>query len=478
MSAGCFPLSRIRAAAALAFFLCGALLCAEDSGWVLASEEFSGTDIPKIYEPYKVAIPTILLSRLADITAREVSVDEKKARASWSTSLDRIKLIQDRTALILERDKILLSPKDEEDKKVLRKKADDSIAAKNKELRDFDAKLWTGKKNQPLKAELMGVTLRQQGDSLYRRKPDVSLAKSLLDDKVSCLVAGTIEDVSGYMYLTVTLESGIPGIPDFSVSEAAPWDEVDAVIETLTGLLVPEIAKRNPVELAFSVDPPAARIFLDGKLVTSLEKPVPVFAGKHVISVDSDGYETALREYVFDNAPTFKVTIALVPVETVSVAFDTKKDSASLFIGTRYYGDTPVEASVPGLNLAGNLVSGEVTTWFVFRPAVSLANGNSVIVHEDTKDAKKRIDDQRSILYWSLGALYISLPVSMLSYGFCMNMYYAAIDGKTKLGSDYLQLAKIADGSKYVSIACGVNFAFQLVWYILAAEQVLPKTIH
>ena len=99
---------------------------------------------------------------------------------------------------------------------------------------------------------------------------------------------------------------------------------------------------------------------------------------------------------------------------------------------------------------------------------------------DNKKETGKRIERQRNILYWSLGLLYISLPVSMLSYGIAENKYRAWEEGKfgddDAMADEVNTWSRVANVSKWVSVGLGANFAFQLVRYILAANQTVPKT--
>lgn len=475
-------MSRLREIAALALLVALSPLFADTAAsaeWVLAAERFSITNVPDSYQVFSTTIPALLTSRLSHVTTREISPEEQKLRADHSRSANRIKLVQERTNMIVERDRILLSNASDFTRQAQKAKQDELIRKKNGEIRAFDAQtIADSAKNEKFDEITKKIKLKNADLTLYERKKGVSLAKSLIDDGVSGLITGKIEDLSGYMYVTVTLESGIYGMEPVTVSEAAPYDDVDYLVQSIAERLIPEIAKRKPVRLELSVSPEDSRVFIDGRLVPKDERSVVVFSGEHTLNVSAEGYVTADKKYDFADSDAFRVDISLKVRDSVSVSFDTSKTGIKLYLGTNYYGELPTTVSIPPLPLIGKAVSDDSTTWFIVRPDESYAKGNSVTVIVDEKDTKELIAQRRSILYWSLGALYISLPVYLLSSGFATNMAYASKVGRTTLDASYQQWYTVGEVSKYVSIALGANLAFQLFRYLLAAEQVVPKTAH
>lgn len=129
--------------------------------------------------------------------------------------------------------------------------------------------------------------------------------------------------------------------------------------------------------------------------------------------------------------------------------------------------------------LIGEAIVKDAETWFVYVPDGNEGQSTTVTIKTVKGDTEKKIEKARNAFYWSLGALYLSLPVSMLSYGIAMDKYDAYMDGRMSQTQDSVddvnKWLKISDISRGVSIGLGVNAAFQLVRYILAANGVIPK---
>jgi hypothetical protein len=473
----------------------------ETKEWIVAAEEFSATDLPPMYKNLSATIPSLILSRISGIDSRLIVMDEQKSRDMQELSDKRISLVKERAALVLERDQILLSPDTRLVKNRKKRELTDKITDKEASIKTFDEKIKTKlSEYDPDATTVMPVKVWAE-KKLYVRAPDVTLAKSLATSKISGLITGTMQDIAGYLYVTASLETGIAEVPVVSVSEASAYDEVDSLAQTLAARLLPELARRTSVQIRLSVEPETARVFIDGRLINRNEDSATVFAGEHTVSASAPGYKTATKKGKFEGNESFAVTIRLEEAPTIPVAFDTKGSSASIYIGSQYYGETPVDITLPDSSSIGLAtvpapppIKGffsflnppvnekgtvdDISTWFVFRPdQIDSSHPAKMAVVLNKIDTKTRIDRQRDILYWSLGGLYLSLPVSMISYGVCMDMYRAYTAGSLKYASDYSTWVNVAKYSQYVSIGLGVNLAFQLVQYFITIEQATPKTV-
>ena len=150
-----------------------------------------------------------------------------------------------------------------------------------------------------------------------------------------------------------------------------------------------------------------------------------------------------------------------------------------MFFETRHFGTTSFTAEIPAKTLIGEALHGDARTYFIHEYTDTTEGTRSVIIPVNRVNTEQRIERQRKVLYWSLGLLYCSLPVSMISRGIAMNKMQAYNDGRIEPTQENIDeinnWVMVSDISRGVSIALGVNFLFQLVRYLIAADQTIPK---
>lgn len=453
----------------------------EPKTWTIAASEFTLSGVSDSYASYASVIPRYILSALKNGSTRLVSPTEAEQRELTRLSDARLKLVIERSVLVDQRARIVLDTESKSARKKRRIEADSLIEKKELEISaiaDEITRMLEGAK--PSVESLSRVTLWKGSTDLYRPKEKVSLARSMRDDGIQGLITGSIRDIGGYMHVTCQLSTGLGDDGGIRVAETAPYDDMQSVIGALSARLVPVLTNRRPVTLSFSLEPKDASLFIDGRLIEDPGEPVTVFSGQHTISASASGHLSSVRTADFGLLKEHAVTVRLTPVKTVSVAFETKRPGQSLFFHTSYYGQTPASIDLPAFPTIGEAVFGDVKTFFVFDPAAIDGDGRPLLIEENEINTERRIETRRRALYWSLGLLYLSLPVSMISSGIYGNKARAYNEGK--LAHDQATLddietwGRVSDVSGAISIGLGINLAIQLVRYIMAADQVMPKT--
>lgn len=486
-----FPVSRAETPGkCISLFLTSLLLvCAlpcigEDTSWVLAAEKFESTDIPSVYESFATLIPQQLLVKLSGTSARKITDTETLARQLYDISEKRILLVTERSKLILSRDMLVLSSDTEQVKKQKSKEIEKNIHKNQSAISDLDTLYAEIEGGQTVETEVdfRAVKLWKKNGELYTRNATQTLLQGLVKSGISGLVTGSIRDIAGYLYVTVTLETGIYGMDQITVSAASSYDELDYLVSTLASRILPGITNTSTVILTLTVEPPESRVFIDGKLVAGESERLTLTEGPHTITASAEGFRNGIKTADFIGAKKFAVAISLEKEYEFPFAFTTSINPSRLYINNRYFGEAPCTIMLPPIPAIGEAVNDGITTYFVFMPPNDPGHPETDLpleIASNRIDTEKRIEKQRSILYWSIGALYISLPVSMLSYGQALNRYLAMEDGRlSSSGSamrEYNTWTRISNVSQAVSIGLGVNVAIQLFRYLVAADQTLPK---
>ena len=458
-----------------------ALFAEEPKSWIIAVEEFKRIDVPEVYSGHSRIIPSMLLSRLSRISSRLVLPDEAQSRVLQELEDTRIGYLVQKNDLVLSKDKLVLSNDSKATIKKKRRDIDKQIQEKDKQIQEIDTKIELQKTTGKILDEsLYDLVLWKDGKELYQRKDTVSLARSLSSDSVSGLISGTIEDIGGYFLVSVNFDTGFGKTQPLLVRQAMPYDGLEEIVSRIVEQILPELTNKQRVLIKFNINPPESKLFIDNRLVIDHSQTVVLFTGEHTIQVSAQGYNAAERIATFTGRDNFTVNIDLEPAKNVIVAFDTNFQSADLYFQTRYYGTTDLIAEIPAQTGIGEAVFGDVRTYFIY-PLNSTASDTTrkMIIPVNRENTEQRIERQRKVLYWSLGLLYCSLPFSMISYGVATNKMQAYQDGKIEGTAanvdDINRWILVSDITKGVSITLGINFIFQLIRYLVAADQTIPK---
>lgn len=472
--------------AAAVLFLQPAILPAADAEtaadlWVLAASRFEATDIPEFFSGYADAVPLLVLQRLSGSFTRNIQVSESRARElqTWTNGLAA--LVKSRTELTLTRDKILFDTVSETTRAKRRKAADEKIRSKEEEISQYqkkpvsESKAGASDDDSAIEGEPKQVTLWESGAKLFDAG-DVPLSQSLTTAKIQGLLTGTLEDAAGYLVVTLSLETGLPDSIPVTAQAAGSYEDLDLIIDTLASAVKTTFSFVEPVNLHFVVEPETASVFVDGGKLLPGKDSMTVPEGTHKIDASAPGYRSSSEEQVFSGSADYMITIALREEELHSVGFASTVTGSLVYLESSYFGETPLQMSIPSRISLGLSIAGGVPTWFYLD---GTEPDSDYRIDSNRIKTKTLIERRRSVLYWSLGALYISLPFAMLTNGVAQDKLrsydagYLPNDTATQSNIEgWIMASNVTAG---ISIGLGVNYAVQLVRYLLAADRVLPQ---
>lgn len=451
--------------------------------WAITAAKFTLTDVPDLYASYAEALPSMLNLFCAEPASRLVTPEEKKARKLMELAAKKLSVIKERTALIAERDALYLAVMPETEKKRKSTAINKKIAAKEKDIEKAGQKIDMLLEDTSFTAETMPVRFWKDGQKVFEQPEHTNLAQALKAEKISAAITGSIQDLAGYMYVSVVLTTGLTGMPEYRFSEAGTYQSVESIARSLAAQIITAIRNTKPAKVLLTVEPENAEIYLDNERLYISKKPLYLFEGPRRLEVLAPDYESASKILEAKAGTNYLLKIKLKKEKKISVGFQFTEPAADVFLHTQYFAGTPFETDVSATkNTIVSFAYGDVKTYTVIRPE-KFVHSKQRIYELQTSLNKERtksaIERKRNILYWSLGAFYISLPIFMILQGLTADMASAIIDLKLEptdpVRKKYRALFISSAVMQGITIGLGINYAVQLGLYLYAAEQSIPK---
>ncbi len=452
-------------------------LHAQKTEWVLSAAEFSGEDLPEMHSQLKALIPRLLIDRLSSLSSRAVNASEQAARAASELIDNRVKLINERRVLLENRDKLLFSTNSPWNISQTRRRLNREIAEKEKRISLLTSDIaGISIENSAVGETIMPISFWKSAAELFIIPAGSNRNSALRQAGIAALITGTVADSSGYLIITCRLELSTPGIESRSIIAAASYDSIDELVKSVALELMPEIMRMPTASLTFALNPADALVSMNGKALFDLAGTHTVPAGKHLFTISAAGYQNAELETELAPDGAYLLRCELLNRSTAEVTISTTEGEAAVYYNAADYALTPVTLTVPSLPTIGELKGEGGTTYFIIDPS----RGRSLAVRQNLVDTSERIEKQRRVLYNSLGALYASLPVSMLTYGIRTNKLDAYQSGRmANTSENYNSVVAWNNASlvtQGISLALGINLCIQITRYLLAAEQAVPQT--
>lgn len=457
--------------------------------WALAFSEFELEDITEPYTSYAKTVPELLQYYLNTNNYRRIPLEEKKAIAVLEISQKKLKAIYELNDLILKKDKLFLLPEDLKTKAQEEKKLNAEIKKKKDEIESLEAdiKIESLKANYADDNSLRKVVAWNNAE-LFTRDKTKSLAKDLYDRKANALITGKIKDISGYTLISVTMQTGLAKNPEITVKEAGRYEDINDTVETLATLLYANLQSLPERKINIELQPKTAKLFINDNEIFETEKTLLVYANEIDVFASAEGFEPAKNHFKFGTESTYKLSINLRRKENLDIPVSVQE-------GTKIFANTKELASEDNANDSKNIQLEDkksvlefenadgVKTFVVMDPKkLKLSDSpKKLTVKVNQKTAKSKIEKQRSIMYWSLAAVYVSLPTTLILTGFRNDKINAINSGRIPGTAANLKQVKDMNIATNVMIgitsALAVNYFVQVILYLIKADSALPKTL-
>lgn len=455
-----------------------------NSEWSIAVSEFKTEGLPASYQSYKTIVPEMFLIYMDTGAKRIVPFEEKKMRAVMDASNKKLKLIKERAGLIKDKDNLFLSVEEKKVKDEKEKKLKEEILKKEKEIyaADIDIKIEDARFFSSGDPKV--ISLWKHGETLYKMPENSNLGESLKNENISALIYGSVRDISGYMVITAYLDTGLPGMKVYEFSGAGRYDDVELVVESISRQMYTIIQNTKEIKIFFDVSPKTTKLYIDSKLIRDFSKPITLREGVYQISASAENYVEETKKIELKEKNSYTLKVNLKEIESVKIGFNLKSAAPDLFFKSRYSIRIPGIISLPKTKSILEFEEKGVHTFGFFEPSpdiLSSKNVRNMIIKLNKKNIKDSIETQRKVLYWSLGAFYISLPITMILKARLDDQIYAFKSGKlpyTQSEVDRINRFGITQNVfQGITIALGVNYFIQLIIYLVKADKALPRKI-
>ena len=504
--------------------------------WVLAAEKFtlSQKNSSASFESINSTLPSLILEQLSENLERAPRGREKLDRSLYELQKTRLDLFLQLSKEVKARDSILLndySPRKlkmklkESEKKIseIQKKIDENLLAVKNENEKYafqieedeerkkriEEGLVVEEKQEKNKfAELFREMAKNSSDgpvienvSLYQNDftkffdageekrsqgySSYAFEKACVDAKINGLLTGTVTVYGSYVSCAVSLYQYPGGRLIGSAVDVGSVENLLLLAVALALQITPGIADSMPVFLDISVSPEDAlkklSVTIDGIVYRSISRPIIVQSGVHTVVFASEGFDTVSSTYGFSGSRNFKIDVEMKETKNGEVKIRLQKPYSGDIFGNGIFGgsvspENPFgTVKVNNRNVLGHFVDSGGSTADFLIPAKLLKDGDFLSVNAKPFDRSDYIEKRRRWMYASYSALIVSLVPTFYVYGnsFAKSQAYNSnFDISYNEAKSWQTASNVMIG---VSATAGAFFVYELIRYLVAAENVLPK---
>lgn len=521
---------------ALLVFVFSAQAADSEKKWVLAAEKFtlSQKNSSASFESINSTLPALILEQLSENLERTPRGREMLDRSLYDLQKARIDLFLQLSKEVKSRDSILLNDYSsrklkmklkESEKKIseIQKKIDENLSAVKKENEKYAFQIEEDEKRRKRIDDGLVVEERQEKNkfaelfkemakntddrpvienvSLYQNDftkffdageekrsqgySSYDFEKACVDAKINGLLTGTVTVYGTYVSCAVSLYQYPGGRLIGSAVDVGSVENLRILAVSLALQITPKIADSMPVFLEISVAPENAleklAVTIDGVVYRNISRPIIVQSGVHTVVFASEGFDTVSASYGFSGSRNFKVDVEMKETKNGEVKIRLQKPYSGDIFGNGIFGGSVSPENpfgtikVNNKNVLGHFADSGGNSADFLIPAKFLKDGDFLSVNAKPFDRSDYIEKRRRWMYASYSALIVSLVPTFYVYG---NSYAKSQAYNSNFDISYNEAKSWQTASNVmigVSATAGAFFVYELIRYLVAAENVLPK---
>jgi hypothetical protein len=454
----------------------------EKESWTYAVAEFRLKNVGSSAAALRWRFPAMLRDRLRGCPVHHYREDELRARKERLRERRLRELADDITSLSRRLDRLFFETAAEDTIRSLRADREELLQSAEhvRELRPEAISVPAVKPCEHKKGE---------GAAGLFDPPSVPPWITLRQSSVDCLITGVLEKVDEVIFVDIYAYEADSRSRRLLYSGNFTISEVEEAVGRAAGHVRRRIYGRPWADLRVVTDPPSAEVEI---LAVQTDEEYDMEAGRSArehsyrylppgevqIAVRARGYRSVQQWYQLQPGERRSVTVSLEPLATATLRLRTFPQGAEVFRGAVRLGKTPltVEDAVLPVYLTLNREG--------YHEKNVLIEGNprrellSYRLHPQSVDLEQVIGNARSRFYFGLAGFFLSVPLTMYSYGRSTDY---AVTYNSSLGSaSQEELQRLNDlsrlwytaylGSLFLNGTFLVDMVVQMLNYIDAAQ--------
>lgn len=497
--------------------------------WVIAAEQFEVNQInqnDKFLEGISKTIPQLILEKLDANIVRNIYPDEKFERKQYELKKERMSLFLQLSSLTKTRDSFVLYnytenelklKQREQDKKIndVKKKINENLEKLKESEAQFeeDVKNYNSKQNHSKNDFQKFVDLFKHffssKDDLYTTedvafynnsfsnlyvRPAKLIGKpyeskefelEMVNAKINTLLTGKINKVGDFYSITVDayLYPGAKKI--ITVTDVGSANDFEMICTNIARSIIPVLSNAIPVEIVLNITNEDIKFdqidfFIDDALQSNVSDQIIVQSGVHYIQFVCPGYKTVSTSYYFEGNKKYKIDITFEKEDIKTLNIQSIKPVQGTFYANGTVGIQENEFSnkakikINDTLILGSFISSDGKQGFFYIPEKLVIENANLAVKLNLQNKGETVESRRKKMYWSYSLLTISLMPTLFTYGNLNSTINRYNNGKESLSTvkNWQTGFYVSAG---ISIGCGIFFVYELVRYLMAANQVVPN---
>ena len=497
--------------------------------WVIAAEQFEVNQInqnDKFLEGISKTIPQLILEKLDANIVRNIYPDEKFERKQYELKKERMSLFLQLSSLTKTRDSFVLYnytenelklKQREQDKKIndVKKKINENLEKLKESEAQFeeDVKNYNSKQNQSKNDFQKFVDLFKHffssKDDLYTTEkltfyndnysslyvPPSKLKdmeydskefeNAMVNAKINTLITGVINKVGDYYSITVEAYLYPSAKKLITLTDVGSANDFEMICTNIARSIIPVLSNAIPVEIVLNITNEDIKFdqidfFIDDALQSNVSDQIIVQSGVHYIQFVCPGYKSISTSYYFEGNKKYKIDITFEKEEIKTLNIQSIKPVQGTFYANGTVGIQENEFSnkakikINDTLILGSFISSDGKQGFFYIPEKLVIENANLAVKLNLQNKGETVESRRKKMYWSYSLLTISLMPTLFTYGNLNSTINRYNNGKESISTvkNWQTGFYVSAG---ISIGCGIFFVYELVRYLMAANQVVPN---